>query len=62
MEYRIGKAADKEEYTLKSSQRPEYFRLPAYATKPLIAAAQRDTLAASATSDPALTAAQTPKQ
>lgn len=65
VEYRLGKTADKEEYTLKSSLRPEYFRVPSYVAKPLIAAAKLDTLVASATpgdKGTTLKTAQSPKQ
>lgn len=44
MTYRVGKAKDKEEYTLKLSTRPEYFRLASYKTKPLIEAASLEEL------------------
>jgi hypothetical protein len=46
VEYLLGKTPDKEEYTLKVSTRPEYFRLPTYTAKPLINAAKRETLLA----------------
>jgi hypothetical protein len=49
VEYLLGKTADKEEYTLKVSTRPEYFRLPTYTAKPLINAAKRETLLATKT-------------
>ena len=42
--YRVGKAKDREEYTLKLSTRPEYFRLVSYKTKPLIEAASLEEL------------------
>lgn len=42
--YRLGKAADDDEYTLKVSTRPEYFRLPSYTAEPLLEAAKRETL------------------
>lgn len=42
--YRVGKAKDREEYTLKLSTRPEYFRLASYKTKPLIEAASLEEL------------------
>jgi hypothetical protein len=44
LDYRLGKAAQKEEYALKVSSRPEYFRLPAYVADQLVKAAARDTL------------------
>jgi hypothetical protein len=49
VEYQLGKTTDKEEYTLKVSTRPEYFRLPTYTAKPLINAAKRETLLATKT-------------
>jgi hypothetical protein len=49
VEYLLGKTPDKEEYTLKVSTRPEYFRLPTYTAKPLINAAKRETLLATKT-------------
>lgn len=42
--YRLGKTRDKEEYTLKASSRPEYFRLPAYTASALIEAGKREAL------------------
>jgi hypothetical protein len=46
IEYRLGKAPDKkDEYILKVSTRPEYFRLPSYTAQPLIDAAARKALA-----------------
>lgn len=44
VEYRLGKAADREEYTLKTSTRPEYFRLASWAARSLVEAAGRDAL------------------
>ncbi len=43
-EYRLGKAADKEEYTLKVSTRPEHFRLASWTAKGLIDAAKHESL------------------
>lgn len=43
IEYRIGKTKD--DYVLKASTRPEYFRLPSYTATPLIEAAERGKLA-----------------
>lgn len=42
--YQLGKTKDKEEYTLKVSNRPEYFRLASYKAKPLIEAASLEKL------------------
>jgi len=56
VEYRLGKAANKEEYTLKVSSRPEYFRLPSWTAKDLIDAARRETLLEAATADTAASA------
>ena len=42
--YQLGKTKDKEEYTLKVSNRPEYFRLASYKAKPLIEAANLEKL------------------
>ncbi|MCG8066665.1 MAG: DUF4340 domain-containing protein [Candidatus Thiodiazotropha taylori] len=42
--YRLGKTRDKEEYTLKVSNRPEYFRLASYKAKPLIESASPEKL------------------
>ncbi|WP_031432552.1 hypothetical protein [Methylomarinum vadi] len=42
--YRVSKAKDKEEYTLKVSSRPEYFRLTSYQAKPLIESASLKTV------------------
>ncbi|MCB1850711.1 MAG: DUF4340 domain-containing protein [Gammaproteobacteria bacterium] len=42
--YRLGKTADTEVYTLKVSNRAEYFRLANYIVKPLLAAASLDRL------------------
>lgn len=44
VDYALGKAKDKEEYTLKASSRPEYFRLPAFTAHSLIDASKRETL------------------
>ncbi|WP_127476451.1 DUF4340 domain-containing protein [Sulfurivermis fontis] len=44
LEYRLSKAPDKEEYTLKASTRPEYFRLDSWNAKALLDAAKRDAL------------------
>lgn len=44
LSYRFGKSKDKEEYTLKVSNRPEYFRLAGYKAKPLIEAAGEEKL------------------
>lgn len=46
VEYRLGKMAGADDYVLKVSTRPEYFRLPGYAAKPLIEAATRKALLA----------------
>ncbi|MEW7980560.1 MAG: DUF4340 domain-containing protein [Candidatus Sedimenticola endophacoides] len=42
--YRLGKDKEKEEYTLKVSNRPEYFRLASYKAKPLVESANREKL------------------
>ena len=42
--YRLGKSPNKEEYTLKVSNRPEYFRLPSYQATALLEAADRKQL------------------
>ena len=42
--YRLGKMKDRDEYALKVSTRPEYFRVPNYTAKPLTEAATRTTL------------------
>lgn len=44
--YRLGKSADREEYTLKASSRPEYFRLANYTATALIAATKLNQLLA----------------
>lgn len=46
IEYRIGKRDKENDYVLKVSSRPEYFRLPAYTAEALIKATARDQLAA----------------
>ncbi|MGQ9426546.1 DUF4340 domain-containing protein [Gilvimarinus sp. F26214L] len=42
--YQVGKSPETEEYTLKVSNRPEYFRLPAYRANPLLDASKRAAL------------------
>ena len=42
--YQLGKTNDKEEHTLKVSNRSEYFRLASYKAKPLIEAASLEKL------------------
>lgn len=59
IEYRLGKATDKEEYTLKVSSRPEYFRLASWTGKNLLSAAQREALLEAV---PAETTSAAPKQ
>ncbi len=49
--YRLGKTEGKEDYTLKVSNRPEYFRLAAYKAKPLIEAAAVDGITESISED-----------
>ena len=44
LSYRVSKVKDKEEYTLKVSNRPEYFRLASYKAKPLIESASLEKL------------------
>ena len=46
VEYRLGKMADEDGYVLKTSLRPEYFRLPSYTGEGLVEAADRETLLA----------------
>lgn len=63
--YAIGKAADGQNYTLKVSNRAEYFRLPSYTAEQLLKAAARDALigkgADAATQPAAEPAAETPE-
>jgi hypothetical protein len=49
--YRLGKSADREEYTLKASSRPEFFRLANYTATALIAATKLDQLLAEPSAD-----------
>lgn len=42
--YRLGKEAEKDDYILKASTRPEYFRVPAYTANPLIEAGKQEVL------------------
>lgn len=65
--YTIGKAADGQNYTLKVSNRAEYFRLPSYTAEQLLKAAARDALidqgadaAAQPAADPATNAPEAP--
>lgn len=51
IEYRIGKRDKANDYVLKASSRPEYFRLPAYTVDALVKASTRDQLLAGAASD-----------
>jgi hypothetical protein len=44
IDYAIGKLAQKDEYTLKASSRPEYFSLPSFTAQPLLDAAKRAAL------------------
>lgn len=44
LSFTIGKNRDGENYTLKASQRPEYFRLPSYTAEKLLQAAAREVL------------------
>ncbi len=46
IEYRIGKRDKADDYVLKASSRPEYFRLPGYTADALLSAAARDQLVA----------------
>lgn len=46
IEYRLGKRDAENDYVLKASSRPEYFRLPGYAGEALIKAATREQLVA----------------
>ncbi|MGB5097691.1 MAG: DUF4340 domain-containing protein [Porticoccaceae bacterium] len=46
VEYRLGKAPQGDEYTLKVSNRTQYFRLPAYSAEQLLKAARREPLLA----------------
>lgn len=56
VEYRLGKALQKDEYTLKLSNRPEYFRLPSYSADQLLKASARQALV------PVATPGSTPEQ
>jgi hypothetical protein len=47
IEYRLGKHDEGDDYVLKVSSRPEYFRVPGYTAKPLIEAVDREHLLAS---------------
>lgn len=49
IDYRLGKQAVGEDYVLKVSTRPEYFRMPAWSVNTLIDAAKRDRLTGAAT-------------
>jgi len=51
IEYRLGKREQQNDYVLKVSSRPEYFRLPAHTGDGLIEAAQRDQLVAESTGE-----------
>lgn len=53
IQYMLGKSPDGEEYTLKTSTRPEYFRLPSFRAQPLVEAAKRDNLIRAAEQTPA---------
>lgn len=44
--YRIGKSAENQLYTLQTSSRPEYFRIPSYTAEQLLEAATRGALLA----------------
>jgi hypothetical protein len=44
IDYAIGKRAQKDEYILKASSRPEYFSLPSFTAQPLLDAAKRTAL------------------
>ena len=44
LEYRLGKHENGNDYVLKASSRPEYFRLPGYAGDALLEAARREQL------------------
>ena len=50
IEYRVGKRDKEKDYVLKTSVRPEYFRLPNYTGDALITAAKREQLVAAAKS------------
>lgn len=62
--YRLGKQSDQDSYTLKVSNRPEYFSIPSFTASSLIeVASQRDKLITPATTaDPADPDQQTPTQ
>lgn len=64
VEYRLGKAANKEEYTLKVSSRSEHFRLPTWTAKDLLDAAKREALLEAVPDEakPAETTSAAPKQ
>jgi len=49
IEYRLGKRDRHDDYVLKVSARPEYFRLPGFTAQALIKAASRDELVSTAT-------------
>jgi len=55
MTYLLGKNSKKEEYTLKVSNRPEYFRLPSYQATTLLEAADRKQLLNTVSVTPAQT-------
>ena len=51
VEYRLGKAPQGDEYTLKVSDRTQYFRLPAYSAEQLLKASTRQALVSETTQD-----------
>lgn len=51
VQYQLGKSPDTEEYTLKTSTRPEYFRLPSFRAQALVDAAKRETLVGATTAE-----------
>lgn len=48
VDYRIGKSTDGQQFTLQTSSRPEYFRLPSYTAEQLLEAASREALLSTA--------------
>lgn len=51
VEYRLGKAPQKDEYTLKVSNRAQYLRLPTYSAEQLLKASTRQALVSGAAQD-----------
>ncbi len=53
--YRIGRSGDGQRFTLQTSNRPEYFRVPSYTAEQLLEAASRDALISTAVEETAET-------